>query len=61
MIGLYKTSDAWNWLIAGCAELSEYAGRYGIALAFEPEPGMFIENLTQYQSSRNWSKTRCSP
>ena len=42
-------TDAWDWLIAGCRELSEYAGRYGIPLAFEPEPGMFIENLTEYQ------------
>jgi len=41
--------DALDWLIAGCRELSEYAGQYGIPLAFEPEPGMFIENLTEYQ------------
>ena len=44
-----KESEAWNWLVAGCRTFSEYAGRYGIPLAFEPEPGMFIENLTQYQ------------
>jgi L-ribulose-5-phosphate 3-epimerase len=42
-------TEAWDWLVAGCRELSEYAGRYGITLAFEPEPGMFIENLTEYQ------------
>lgn len=42
-------ADAWEWLIAGCRELSEYAGRYGIPLAFESEPGMFIENLADYQ------------
>jgi sugar phosphate isomerase/epimerase len=44
-----KESEAWNWLVEGCRTLSEYAGQYGIPLAFEPEPGMFIENLTQYQ------------
>jgi sugar phosphate isomerase/epimerase len=44
-----KEADAWDWLAAACRELSEYAGRYGIVLAFEPEPGMFIENLSQYQ------------
>ena len=44
-----KAADAWDWLVAGCRELSKYAGQYGIPLAFEPEPGMFIENLTQYQ------------
>jgi sugar phosphate isomerase/epimerase len=42
-------ADAWDWLVAGCRELSEYAGQAGIALAFEPEPGMFIQNLTEYQ------------
>jgi L-ribulose-5-phosphate 3-epimerase len=42
-------TDAWDWLVTGCRELSEYAGQYGIPLAFEPEPGMFIENLIQYQ------------
>jgi sugar phosphate isomerase/epimerase len=44
-----EETDAWNWLVAGCRELSEYTGPLGVALAFEPEPGMFIENLTQYQ------------
>jgi sugar phosphate isomerase/epimerase len=44
-----KETEAWDWLIVGCRELSEYAGQYGIPLAFEPEPGMFIENLTQFQ------------
>ncbi len=44
-----KEADAWDWLAAGCRQLSEYAGRYGIPLAFEPEPGMFIENLAEYQ------------
>ncbi len=47
--GKVAEADAWDWLVAGCRELSEYAGQVGIALAFEPEPGMFIENLTQYQ------------
>jgi L-ribulose-5-phosphate 3-epimerase len=44
-----RQADAWDWLVAGCRELAEYAGRYGISLAFEPEPGMFIENLNAYQ------------
>jgi len=44
-----RETDAWDWLAVGCRELSEYAGQLGIPLAFEPEPGMFIENLTQYQ------------
>jgi len=44
-----RRADAWDWLVAGCKELSEYTGQFGIPLAFEPEPGMFIENLTEYQ------------
>jgi sugar phosphate isomerase/epimerase len=47
--GGVKEADAWNWLVAGCRELLDYNARYGIPLAFEPEPGMFIENLTQYR------------
>jgi sugar phosphate isomerase/epimerase len=41
---------AWKWLISGCRELSNYAEKVKIPLAFEPEPGMFIENLTQFQT-----------
>ncbi|UCD80811.1 MAG: sugar phosphate isomerase/epimerase [Desulfobacterales bacterium] len=43
-------ADAWEWLLAGCRELLDYSAQYGIPLAFEPEPGMFIENLSQYQN-----------
>lgn len=42
-------AEAWQWLIAGCRELLNYGARFNIPLAFEPEPGMFIENLTQYR------------
>ena len=41
---------AWKWLLAGCRDLAAHAGKWGIPLAFEPEPGMFVENLTQYSS-----------
>jgi len=43
-------AEAWDWLVAGCRGLLDYAVRYGIPLAFEPEPGMFIGNLSQYQT-----------
>jgi L-ribulose-5-phosphate 3-epimerase len=43
-------TEAWDWLVAGCRGLLDYAVRYGIPLAFEPEPGMFIGNLSQYQA-----------
>ena len=42
-------TDAWDWLVTGCRQLLDYDAQYGIPLAFEPEPGMFIENLAQYQ------------
>lgn len=44
-----EDAQARDWLAAGCRELSDYAGQYHMPLAFEPEPGMFIENLTQFQ------------
>lgn len=40
--------NAWEWLISGCREVSERAENLGIYIAFEPEPGMFVENLDQY-------------
>lgn len=43
-------AEAWKWLINGCRQLLSYDEQYNIPLAFEPEPGMFIENLTQYQT-----------
>jgi sugar phosphate isomerase/epimerase len=49
-----KQSDAddnqvWEWLMSGCRELVKCAEEYAMPLAFEPEPGMFVENLLQYQ------------
>ena len=40
---------AWKWLISGCRELSNDAEKFKVPLAFEPEPGMFIENLSQFK------------
>jgi sugar phosphate isomerase/epimerase len=36
-------------LAEGCAEVLEYATRRDMQLAFEPEPGMFLERLTQFE------------
>lgn len=35
-------------LAAGCREVIDYAAEKAMPLAFEPEPGMFIETLAQY-------------
>lgn len=43
--------QAWHWLISGCRELAAYAANQGnsVPMAFEPEPGMFVENLCGYR------------
>jgi sugar phosphate isomerase/epimerase len=35
-------------LVIGCRTLSEYAARRGVRLAFEPEPGMFIDAMLRF-------------
>jgi sugar phosphate isomerase/epimerase len=40
---------AMSRLAAGCAEVLEHADRRGVKLAFEPEPGMFIDTFAQYR------------
>jgi len=39
---------AWKWLIAGCQEITAYAERKGVTLAFEPEPGMMVDTLAAF-------------
>lgn len=36
-------------LAGGCAEVIDYASRKNVRLAFEPEPGMFIESFADYR------------
>ena len=38
-----------NLLAKGCRFLCDYAVWRGVRLAFEPEPGMFIESFTQFE------------
>jgi L-ribulose-5-phosphate 3-epimerase len=35
-------------LVEGCKTLSEQASRRGVRLAFEPEPGMFIDGMARF-------------
>ena len=35
-------------LVAGCRELCEDAARLNVRLAFEPEPGMFIDTMSRF-------------
>jgi sugar phosphate isomerase/epimerase len=40
---------AWERLLAGCEQLLEHAERRGVTLGFEPEPGMFVESLADFE------------
>src|SRR3990172_8190548 len=40
---------AFDRLAEGCREVIDHAADKGVLLAFEPEPGMFIETLAQYR------------
>jgi len=39
----------WERLVSGCRALCRYAERGGVRLAFEPEPGMFIDTMDRYE------------
>ncbi len=39
---------AFGRLAHGCSEVCEYAAAKNVRLAFEPEPGMFIETMAQF-------------
>lgn len=43
-----ESEQAWEWLVEGCRKVSEAASNRGIVIAFEPEPGMLVENLSQF-------------
>src|SRR5262249_55250015 len=40
---------SWDWLVTGCLQLSEHANRRGVQLAFEPEPGMLVDDMTKFE------------
>lgn len=40
---------AWDWLVTGCLQLAEHAKRRGVQLAFEPEPGMLVDDMAKFQ------------
>ena len=41
---------AWERLAAGCGELVDLAERLGVRLAFEPEPGMLVETVADWEA-----------
>lgn len=40
---------AWDRLLAGCAAVVDVADRLGVTVGFEPEPGMFVEDIAGYE------------
>lgn len=40
---------AWGRLLSGCADVVAAADTAGVPLGFEPEPGMFVEDLDGYE------------
>ncbi len=55
--------QAMDRLVAGCETVVEYAEQRGVNLAFEPEPGMFVETMNQFDQlcrridSNRWGLT----
>ncbi len=45
---LHDPAQLMDVLVAHCRELSRYAEHCAIRLAFEPEPGMFIDTMARY-------------
>jgi sugar phosphate isomerase/epimerase len=45
-------ADAWTYLTDGVAGLCRRAAALGVRVAFEPEPGMFVESLEQWARLR---------
>jgi sugar phosphate isomerase/epimerase len=40
---------AWDWLVTGCLQITEHAKRRGVQLAFEPEPGMLVDDMAKFE------------
>ncbi|MFO0879938.1 MAG: sugar phosphate isomerase/epimerase family protein [Gemmataceae bacterium] len=41
-------ADLWPRLVEGCRMLCRFAAEQGVRLAFEPEPGMFIDTMPRF-------------
>lgn len=42
-------AQAWDLLVDGSARVLEHAARSGVVVGFEPEPGMLVEQLADYE------------
>ena len=46
-------------LVEGCSRLADYAQTRNVRLAFEPEPGMFIDTMAQFAKLFEAMRSRC--
>ena len=48
-----SAGDAWHHLTHSCRELLRFAEKHGVRLALEPEPGMLIETMDDFDRLAN--------
>lgn len=48
-----ERDDAWSTLVDGVGRLCQHAAPLGVRVAFEPEPGMLIETLAEWETLRD--------
>lgn len=41
--------QSWDWLVTGCLQIAEHAKRRGVQIAFEPEPGMLVDDMAKFE------------
>src|SRR5205814_1715350 len=49
----------WSRLVEGCRALCEHAEKRQVRLAFEPEPGMFIDTMPRFAELHQRVARRC--
>jgi sugar phosphate isomerase/epimerase len=47
-----ETERAWEWLADGVRRVCRAAGETGVRIAFEPEPGMLVESMADFDRLR---------
>ena len=48
-----KTEENWQRLVEGLGEVLDHAAAHQVTIGFEPEPGMFVEDVS------DWRELRC--
>jgi len=50
--GRDEGGESWEWLVEGLGSVCERAEESGIDVAFEPEPGMFVDTMERFDELR---------